>query len=236
MATIAGVLARPSGYTGVWSWITTVDHKRIGILYGFTAFAMFLIAGLEAGVMRSQLATADSDLISPGVFNQMFTMHATAMVFNVIMPLSASFFNLIVPLAIGARDVALPRLNAFSYWAFLFGALLMHSSFLVNQVPDAGWFSYANLTEKPFSGNNAMDFWALGLQVLGISSLAAGFNFIEKSIVRRPQSTGHDRIDTDIDLFGGHDVGAELEIKPAAGDGKTGRADKRGIEGHLELQ
>jgi cytochrome c oxidase subunit 1 len=177
MATISGVLARPSSYNGVWSWITTVDHKRIGILYGFTAFAMLLIAGLEAGVMRSQLAVADNDLIGPGVFNQMFTMHATAMVFNVIMPLSASFFNLIVPLAIGARDVAFPRLNALSYWLFLFGTLLLHAGFLQNQAPDAGWFSYASLTEKPYSSNAGMDFWALGLLVLGTSSVAAALNF-----------------------------------------------------------
>ena len=178
MAAITDVLARPTGYSGIWSWLTTVDHKRIGLLYGFSAFAFLLIGGIEAGVMRMQLSQADNSLVDPATFNQMFTMHGTTMIFMAIMPLSAAFFNLIVPLAIGARDVAFPRLNAFSYWAFLFGALLMHSSFLVNQVPDAGWFSYANLTEKPFSGNDAMDFWALGLQVLGISSLAAGFNFI----------------------------------------------------------
>ena len=178
MATITDVLARPTSYSGVWSWLTTVDHKRIGVLYGVSAFAFLLIGGIEAGVMRMQLAQADNDVVSPAVFNQMFTMHGTTMIFMAIMPLSAAFFNLIVPLAIGARDVAFPRLNAFSYWVFLFGALLMHSSFLVNQAPDAGWFSYANLTEKPFSANNGLDFWGLGLQVLGISSLAAGFNFV----------------------------------------------------------
>ncbi|PKB78301.1 MAG: cytochrome c oxidase subunit I [SAR202 cluster bacterium Io17-Chloro-G9] len=178
MATIAGVLARPSGYAGVWSWITTVDHKRIGILYGFTAFITFLVAGIEAGVMRMQLAQADSTFIEPDVFNQMFTMHATAMVFMVIMPFSAAFFNLIIPLAIGARDVAFPRLNALSYWVFLFGTLLFHASFLVNQLPDAGWFSYASLTEKPYSANAGLDFWAISLLVLGVSSIAAALNFI----------------------------------------------------------
>jgi cytochrome c oxidase subunit 1 len=162
----------------VWSWITTVDHKRIGILYGVTALIMMLVAGAEAGVMRVQLAQPDLELVSPGVFNQMFTMHATAMVFMVIMPLSVSFFNIVIPLAIGARDVAFPRLNAFSYWVFLFGALLMHASFLVQAAPDAGWFSYANLTEKPFSSGAGIDFWALGLQVLGVASLAAAFNFV----------------------------------------------------------
>jgi cytochrome c oxidase subunit 1 len=178
MATITGVLARPTGYSGVWGWITTVDHKRIGVLYGVTAFIMLLIAGSEAGIMRAQLAQPDSTLVGPETFNRLFTMHATAMVFMVIMPLSASFFNFVVPLAIGARDVAFPRLNAFSYWVFLFGTLLMHASFLVGQVPDAGWFSYANLTSSAYSPNDGLDFWALGLLVLGVSSVAAALNFM----------------------------------------------------------
>jgi cytochrome c oxidase subunit 1 len=139
---------------------------------------MFLIAGLEAGAIRAQLAQPDNTLIGPGTFNRLFTMHATAMVFMVIMPLSASFFNFVVPLAIGARDVAFPRLNAFSYWVFLFGTLLMHASVLVGQVPDAGWFSYANLTSTTYSPNDGLDFWALGLLVLGVSSVAAALNFM----------------------------------------------------------
>ncbi|PKB72072.1 MAG: cytochrome c oxidase subunit I [SAR202 cluster bacterium Io17-Chloro-G6] len=178
MATITGVLARPTGYSGVWGWITTVDHKRIGVLYGVTAFIMLLIAGSEAGIMRAQLAQPDSTLVGPETFNRLFTMHATAMVFMVIMPLSASFFNFVVPLAIGARDVAFPRLNAFSYWVFLFGTLLMHASFLVGQVPNAGWFSYANLTATTYSPDAGLDFWALGLLVLGVSSVAAALNFM----------------------------------------------------------
>ena len=178
MATITGVIPRPTSYSGVWSWLTTVDHKRIGILYGVTALILMLVAGAEAGVMRVQLAQPDLELVSPNVFNQMFTMHATAMVFMVIMPLSVSFFNIVIPLAIGARDVAFPRLNAFSYWVFLFGALLMHASFLVQAAPDAGWFSYANLTEKPFSAGAGIDYWSVGLLVLGVSSLAGAFNFL----------------------------------------------------------
>ena len=178
MAAITGVLARPTSYSGVWGWLTTVDHKRIGVLYGASAFIFLLIGGIEAGVMRMQLARPDADLVDPDTFNQMFTMHGTTMIFMVIMPLGAAFFNFVIPLAIGARDVAFPRLNAFSYWVFLFGALLMYSSFLVGTMPDAGWFSYANLTEKPFSSNAGLDFWALGLQVLGVSSMAAAFNFI----------------------------------------------------------
>ena len=175
---VTDVIARPVSATGLWSWITTVDHKRIGVLYGVTAFIFFLVAGVEAGVIRAQLAVPDNGFVSPDVFNQMFTMHATAMIFMAIMPLGAAFFNFVIPLAIGARDVAFPRLNAYSYWVFLFGALLMHASFLVGQVPDAGWFSYANLTEKPYSAGQGIDFWAMGLQVLGVASLAAAFNFV----------------------------------------------------------
>ena len=178
MAAITGVIPRPTSYAGIWGWMTTVDHKRIAVLYGVTAFILLLIGGLEAGVIRMQLATADNDLVGPGRFNQMFTMHATTMVFMVIMPLSVSFFNFVIPLAIGARDVAFPRLNALSFWIFLFGAILMNVSFLVNQVPDAGWFSYANLTEKPFSVNRGLDYWAIGLLVMGTSSVAGALNFV----------------------------------------------------------
>ncbi|NQW23285.1 MAG: cytochrome c oxidase subunit I [SAR202 cluster bacterium] len=178
MAAITSVIPRPTSYEGLWGWMTTVDHKRIAVLYGVTAFIFLLIAGLEAGVIRMQLASADSTLVSPGRFNQMFTMHATTMVFMVIMPLSVSFFNFVIPLAIGARDVAFPRLNALSYWIFLFGGILLHMSFVVDQVPDAGWFSYANLTEKPFSVDRGLDFWSISLLVLGTSSVAGGLNFI----------------------------------------------------------
>jgi len=170
--------------------MTTVDHKRIAVLYGVTAFIFMLIAGLEAGVIRMQLASADNDLVGPGRFNQMFTMHATTMVFMVIMPLSVSFFNFVIPLAIGARDVAFPRLNALSFWIFLFGGILMNVSFLVDQVPDAGWFSYANLTEKPFSVNRGLDYWAISLLVMGAASVAGGLNFIVTIInLRAPGMT-----------------------------------------------
>ncbi len=178
MATLTDVIARPTGYSGIWSWITTVDHKRIGVLYGTTAFIFMLFAGIEAGVIRVQLSQPELGIVSPGRYNEMFTMHATVMIFMVVMPLSASFFNFVVPLAIGARDVAFPRLNALSYWIFLFGGILMHVSFAVGEVPDAGWFSYANLTEKPFSPDRGLDFWSLSLLVLGTSSVAAALNFV----------------------------------------------------------
>ena len=190
MAAITSVIPRPTSYAGLWGWMTTVDHKRIGVLYGVTAFIFLLFAGIEAGVIRMQLASADNDLIGPGRFNEMFTMHATTMVFMVIMPMSVSFFNIVIPLAIGARDVAFPRLNALSYWIFLFGGVLMHMSFVVDQVPDAGWFSYANLTEKPFSVDHGLDYWAISLLVMGTSSVAGALNFIVTIInLRAPGMT-----------------------------------------------
>ncbi len=163
--------------TGLWSWITTVDHKRIGILYGVTAFFFFLLGGLEALLMRWQLGAPDNTFVSPDVYNQLFTMHGTTMIFLGVMPLSAMFFNFMIPLQIGARDVAFPRLNAFSYWVFLLGGLLLNSSFLLNAAPNAGWFGYANLTSKQFSPGLNVDFWVIGLQILGVASLAAAVNF-----------------------------------------------------------
>ena len=179
MASITAAIPRPTSYTtGIWSWLTTVDHKRIGILYGVSAVIFFLIGGIEAGIMRIQLSQPGNDFVDPDTFNAMFTMHGTTMIFMAIMPLGAAFFNIIIPLAIGARDVAFPRLNALSYWVFLFGALFMHAGFLVNAVPDAGWFSYANLTSRIYSPEAGLDFWAISLQILGVASLAAAFNFV----------------------------------------------------------
>jgi cytochrome c oxidase subunit 1 len=163
--------------TGLWSWITTVDHKRIGILYGATAFLFFLMGGIEALIMRMQLARPDNTLVGPDTFNQLFTMHGTTMIFLGIMPISSMFFNYIIPLQIGARDVAFPRLNAFSYWVFLSGGLFLNSSFLFGAAPDQGWFGYANLTSRQFSPGANVDFWMLGLQILGVASLAAAVNF-----------------------------------------------------------
>jgi cytochrome c oxidase subunit 1 len=163
--------------SGLWSWMTTVDHKRIGILYGTTAFIFFLIGGLEALIIRAQLFSPNNDLVSPDFYNQLFTMHGTTMIFLGVMPLSAMFFNYMIPLQIGARDVAFPRLNAFSYWVFLFGGILLNAGFLVNAAPNQGWFGYANLTSRQYSPGLNVDFWLFGLQVLGVASLAAAVNF-----------------------------------------------------------
>jgi cytochrome c oxidase subunit 1 len=169
----------PSPYRGgLWSWITTVDHKRIGILYGATALVFFLMGGVEALIMRVQLARPNLDVVSAQTFNALFTMHGVTMIFLAIMPFSAAAFNFLVPLMIGARDVAFPRLNAFSYWVFLAGGLLLNFSWLLGAAPDVGWFGYANLTSKQFTPGLSADFWVIGLQILGIASMAAGFNFI----------------------------------------------------------
>jgi cytochrome c oxidase subunit I len=173
----AHAAARHGEKTGLWSWITTVDHKRIGILYGTTAFVFFLMGGIEALLIRIQLGSPDNTFLSPERYNELFTMHGTTMIFLAIMPLSAMFFNYIIPLQIGARDVAFPRLNAFSYWVFLLGGLFLNISWLFNAAPDQGWFGYANLTSRQFSPGMNVDFWMLGLQILGIASLAAAVNF-----------------------------------------------------------
>ena len=133
------LLGRPTGYTkGVWSWITTVDHKKIGILYVATAFLFFLIGGLEALLLRVQLGSPENTVLSAEAYNQTFTMHGTTMIFLVVMPLSAGLANYLVPLQIGARDVAFPRLNAFGYWTFLVGGLFMYSSFFLGREPNDG--------------------------------------------------------------------------------------------------
>ena len=163
--------------TGIWSWITTVDHKRIGVLYGASAFLFFLIGGIEALLLRIQLGTPENTFLSPELYNQLFTMHGTTMIFLGIMPLSAMFFNYFIPLMLGARDVAFPRLNAFSFWVFLLGGLFLNSSFLFGAAPNGGWFGYANLTSRQYSPGLNIDFWVIGLQILGVSSLAAAVNF-----------------------------------------------------------
>jgi cytochrome c oxidase subunit 1 len=176
-ATRRSIFHRPTGETGFWSWMTTVDHKRIGILYFCTAFFFFLVGGLEALLIRSQLAKPNGTVLTAEQYNQIFTMHGVTMIFLVVMPMSAAFFNYLLPLMIGARDVAFPRLNAFSYWVFLFGGLFLYSSFLLGGAPNGGWFGYAPLsTQAPLTHN--MDFYALGLLILGISSTVAAVNFI----------------------------------------------------------
>src|SRR5688500_3255727 len=171
--------------TGVMSWLTTVDHKRIGVLYLYSSLFFFMVGGLEALIIREQLGGPNGTVVSADVYNQLFTMHGTTMIFLGIMPLSAAFFNFLIPLQIGARDVAFPRLNAFSYWVFILGGIFMNVSWLMAAAPDGGWFGYVPLTTRTYAPGLNIDFWAIGLQILGISSLAAAFNFITTIINMR---------------------------------------------------
>ena len=178
-------IARPVHPTGIWGWITTIDHKRIGILYGVTSFLMFLTGGIEALIIRIQLGGPEANIVSPEVYNQLFTMHATTMIFLGVMPMSAAFFNYIIPLQIGARDVAFPRLNAFSYWTFLSGAIVLKLSWFLGGAPNAGWFGYAPITGAAYNPGHGIDFWIISLQILGVASLAAAFNFLTTIINMR---------------------------------------------------
>ena len=163
--------------TGIVSWITTVDHKRIGIMYAVASLLFLLLGGAEAMFMRTQLIMPNNNFVSAGTFNGLVTLHGTTMIFLFVMPLSAAFFNYLTPLMIGAADVAFPRLNALSFWIFLFGGLLLNFSFIAGQLPDGGWFNYANLTGPKYSPTHAIDFWVLGIQVAGLASLIAAINF-----------------------------------------------------------
>ena len=172
------IFPRPKSDYGIWSWIGTVDHKRIGTLYAVTSFLWFLVGGIEALLMRWQLSQADNTWMDPELYNQLFTMHGTTMVFLVVMPLSAAFFNWLVPLQIGARDVAFPRLNALSFWIFLFGSLFLNFSWFVGDAPNGGWFGYAPNSHTAYNPTDGMTYWVIGLNILGIASIAAGLNFI----------------------------------------------------------
>ncbi len=177
-APFLGVFRRPTTNTGWRSWLTTVDHKKIGIMYGTAALTFFAVGGLEALLIRSQLAQPEGQVLTPEQYNQAFTMHATTMVFLVIMPMLAAFANYLIPIMIGARDVAFPRLNALSFWIFIVGGLFLYSSFLFGGGPDGGWFAYLPNTGPVYSPGNGMDFWGLGLQITGIASLLGAVNLI----------------------------------------------------------
>jgi cytochrome c oxidase subunit I len=175
----AGLLRRPlETEKGFLSWVTTVDHKRLGIMYGIASMIWFVLGGVEALFIRLQLALPNNSVLGADTYNQMFTMHATTMVFLVVMPMSAAFFNYFLPLQIGARDVAFPRMNAFSWWAYFFGGIFLYSSYFLDKFPNGGWFGYAPNTSTTFSPGHGIDFWILGLQMLGIGSTVSAVNFI----------------------------------------------------------
>jgi cytochrome c oxidase subunit I len=164
---------------GITSWLTTTDHKRIGILYIATSLVFFGAGGILALLMRVQLATPSEEFITKNDYNEVLTIHGTTMVFLVVVPILAGFGNFLVPLMIGAKDMAFPRLNALSYWLFLLGGIVLYSSFLAKGgAASCGWTCYANLAEKNFSPGNGVDLWILSLHMLSIASLATAINFV----------------------------------------------------------
>src|SRR5271165_4948267 len=173
-------------------WIVTVDHKRLGIMYIATSLFFFAVAGVLAALMRAQLAFPNGKVLPPEVFNRLFTVHGTTMVFLVGMPFFAGLANYLVPLMIGARDMAFPRLNAFGYWMFLFGGMLLYFSYIAGEglaghgtAPDVGWFAYAPLTERAFSRGTSTDYWILSIIISGIGSTASAINVIATIISMR---------------------------------------------------
>ena len=173
-------------------WVTTVDHKKLGILYLIYALFFLVVGGVEATIMRIQLIVPHNHFVPPEVFNRMFTMHGTTMIFFVAMPLVFGFGTYLIPLMIGARDMAFPRLNALSFWLTAFGGLLLYFSFIggnglygAGNAPDVGWFAYAPLTSRAFSQGHSTDFWSLALLVSGIGSIGTAVNFITTIISMR---------------------------------------------------
>jgi cytochrome c oxidase subunit 1 len=202
MAVIDATLPRPitrprlDKTRGVMGWITTVDHKRIAIMYLYTTVFFFLVGGVLALLMRIQLAEPENTFFSTNkianaeIYNEIFTMHGTTMIFLWIIPVWAGFGNYFVPLMIGARDMAFPRINALSYWLIPAGGLVMYSGFLFGGTGDAGWTGYVPLTERLYSPQVGQDLWILGLHLLGISSMLGGINFLVTIInMRAPGMT-----------------------------------------------
>jgi cytochrome c oxidase subunit I+III len=163
---------------GLGSWLGTVDHKRIGKRYMYTALGFFVAGGVEALVMRTQLARPQLELVSPEGFNQLFSMHGITMIFFFVTPMLFGFGNFLVPLQIGARDMAFPKLNAFGYWVFLFAGLFVYSSALIGAAPNDGWFNYPPLSSAEYTPGLNIDYYTLGLTFLGISTTAGAINFI----------------------------------------------------------
>src|ERR1700724_3615793 len=173
-------------------WLTTVDHKRLGVLYIVYALVFLLLGGIEALIIRIQLMHSHNNFVSPQVFNRMFTMHGTTMIFFVAMPVLFGFANYLVPLMIGARDMAFPRLNAFSFWLTALGGFLLYFSFLggnglygAGSAPDVGWGADAPLTAKAFSPGHSTDYWTIALLVSGFGSIGTAINIIATVLCMR---------------------------------------------------
>jgi cytochrome c oxidase subunit 1 len=192
-ATPSAAASHPGGWTAaLHGWVTTVDHKRLGIMYITCGVVFLVIGGLEASAMRLQLFTAGNDLLSPDTFNRLFTVHGTTMVFFVGMPIITGFGNYLIPLMVGTRDMAFPRLNAWGFWMFLFGAILFYFSYIggdglygAGTAPDVGWFAYAPLSGKAFSRGNSTDYWILGILVSGFGSMSGAINMAATTLTMR---------------------------------------------------
>jgi cytochrome c oxidase subunit 1 len=177
-------IAQKKGFGAtIWDYLTTVDHKKIAILYLMTGGFFFLVGGIEAMLIRIQLAKPDNDFVSAGLFNEIITMHGTTMIFLAAMPMLLGFMNAVTPLQIGARDVAFPFLNSLGFWMFFFGGVFLNLSWFLGGAPDAGWTSYASLAIA--SPGHGIDFYALGLQISGGGTLIAGINFLVTIITMR---------------------------------------------------
>jgi cytochrome c oxidase subunit I len=172
-------------YRGLLSWVSSVDHKQIGLMYIAASVLFFLVGVGLAVLMRTQLIRPENHLIGPEIYNQIFTMHGTTMIFLVVMPMLVGFSTYLVPLMIGARDMAFPRMNALSFWLFLFSGLMLYFSFFAGGSPAAGWFAYAPLTEKAYSFNTGTDYWALALLANGAGTVMAGINLIVTTLKMR---------------------------------------------------
>jgi cytochrome c oxidase subunit I len=194
----AGRVSFPKEYRGLLSWVSSVDHKQIGILYFLATLFFFLLGGIEALLIRIQLIEPRNTVLTPQAYNEVFTMHGTTMIFLVVVPLLIGFSVYLVPLMIGARDVAFPRLNALSFWVFFFGGLLIYYSFLGGGqpstggaggagggMPAAGWFNYTPLSGLPYSSSKGVDYWALGLLAVGIGTVTGAINLVTTVLTLR---------------------------------------------------
>jgi len=184
--------AHPPGPGLVYQWLTTVDHKKIGLMYIVYALLFLVVAGVQAMLMRIQLAVPNNHFVSPQTFNRLFTMHGTTMIFFVAVPVLFGFGNYLIPLMIGARDMAFPRLNAFSFWLSAFGGVLLYLSYFAGSglygagsAPDVGWFAYAPLTSKVFSPGHSTDYWTLAVLLSGIGTTGTAVNIVATAFCMR---------------------------------------------------
>src|ERR1700716_2179652 len=179
MASIALPRTEARRPSGVMAWLTTVDHKKIGIMYLYTTFFFFVIGGVLALLMRTQLAVGNNHFLAPQTYNEIMTLHGTTMIFIWIIPVFSGFGNYFVPLMIGARDMAFPRINALSFWLIPLGGLTMYSGLLTKTgAAAAGWTGYVPLTEKAYAAGSGQDLLILGLHILGIASIMGAINFL----------------------------------------------------------